>query len=181
MFGEGGPMAMELWRSILVATDLSDAADEAIRQAHAQAQLFRARLRVMHVLPSWPGTPTAPGEAQREVLERERLAAEILDAITARVESLVGESGASEVDVVLDEGLAQDAIVRRAEAMGADLVVVGGTGKQTRAGVRRVIGGVAESVVRSCARSVLVARPRQDTHRVLCAVELSPVSWAAAR
>jgi nucleotide-binding universal stress UspA family protein len=175
------PGAKQLWRSILVATDLSDAADEAIRQAHEQARLFHARLKALHVLPSWPGTPMAYGEAEREVLERERLSAEILDAVTARVESLVGSSGDVGFGAVLDDGLASDAIVRRAEAMGADLVVVGGTGKESRTGVRRLLGGVAESVVRNCSQSVLVARPQPGTHRVLCAVDLSPASWAVAR
>jgi nucleotide-binding universal stress UspA family protein len=173
-------MANELWRNILVATDLSEAADEAIRQAYEQARLFRARLRALHVLPSWPGTPMAYGEAEREVLERERLSAEILDAMTTRVESLVGASDVT-FGAVLDEGLPSDVIVTRAEAMGADLVVVGGTGKESRTGVRRLLGGVAEAVVRSCRRSVLVARPAPGTHRVLCAVDFSPTSWAAAR
>ena len=174
-------MAKELWRSILVATDLSDAADEAIRQAYEQARLFHSRLKALHVLPSWPGTPMAYGEAEREVLEREQLSAEILDAITARVESLVGSSDDVAVGAVLDQGLPSDAIVRRAEATGADLVVVGGTGKESRTGVRRLLGGVAESVVRTCSQSVLVARPRPGTHRVLCAVDFAPTSWAVAR
>ena len=173
-------MAMNLWRSILVATDLSDAADEAIRQAHEQARMFEARLRVLHVLPSWPGTPMSPGEAEREVLEREGLSPDILDSITARVESLVGPSRDGELEVVLDDGLASDTIVRSAERMAADLVVVGGTGKHAT-GVRRLLGGVAESVVRSCRRSVLVARPRPGTRRVLCAVDFADGSWPAAR
>ena len=174
-------MANELWRNILVATDLSDAADEAIRQAYEQARLFHARLSALHVLPSWPGTPMAYGEAEREVLERERLSAEVLDAMTTRVESLVGSSGDVPFGAVLADGLPSDVIVTRAETMGVDLVVVGGTGKESRTGVRRLLGGVAESVVRSCRRSVLVARPAPGTHRVLCAVDFSPTSWAAAR
>ena len=175
-------MAMDLWRSILVATDLSEGGDEAIRQAHEQAQLFGARLRVLHVIPSWPGTPMSPGESQRELVERERLSAEIFDAITTRVESLVGPvaEGKLEVDVVLDDGLASDVIARHSQATDTDLVVVGGTGKRGGA-VRRLLGGVAESVVRTCRRSVLVARPRPGTQHILCAVDFSPASWATAR
>ena len=172
-------MPTNLWRSILAATDLSDAADEAIRQAHEQARLFQSRLRVLHVIPSWPGTPMSPGESQREVLERERLSAEIFDTITTRAESLVGPIREGELDVVLDDGLASDVIVRHSDAPGTDLVVVGGTGKQ--GAVRRLLGGVAESVVRTCRRSVLVARPRPGTRHILCAVDFSPASWAAAR
>jgi len=160
-------MATDLWRNILVATDLSDAADEAIRQAHAQARLFGARLRVLHVIPSWPGTPMSPGESQ------------LFDAITTRVESLVGPIPAGELDIVLDDGLASDVIAKHAEATDTDLVVVGGTGK--RGAVRRLLGGVAESVVRTCSRSVLVARPRPGTQRILCAVDFSPASWVTAR
>jgi len=172
-------MATDLWRNILVATDLSDAADEAIRQAHAQARLFGARLRVLHVIPSWPGTPMSPGESQRELVDRERLSAELFDAITTRVESLVGPIPAGELDIVLDDGLASDVIAKHAEATDTDLVVVGGTGK--RGAVRRLLGGVAESVVRTCSRSVLVARPRPGTQRILCAVDFSPASWVTAR
>ena len=167
------------WRSILAATDLSEAADEAIRQGLEQARLFQARLRVLHVIPSWPGTPMSPGESQREVLERERLSAEIFDTISTRAESLVGPMGEGELDVVLDDGLASDVIVTHSEAADTDLVVVGGTGKQ--GAVRRLLGGVAESVVRTCRRSVLVARPRPGTRHILCAVDFSPASWAAAR
>jgi nucleotide-binding universal stress UspA family protein len=172
-------MATNLWRSILAATDLSDAADEAFRQAHEQARLFQARLRVLHVIPSWPGTPMSPGEPQREVLERERLSAEIFEAITTRAESLVGPLRDGELDVLLDDGLASDVIARHSQATGTDLVVVGGTGQQGI--VRRVLGGVAETVVRTCRRSVLVARPRPATRHILCAVDFSPASWAAAR
>jgi nucleotide-binding universal stress UspA family protein len=172
-------MATDLWRSILAATDLSDAADEAIRQAHEQARLFQARLKVLHVIPSWPGTPMSPGEPQRELLERERLAAEVFETITTRAQSLVGPLRDGELDVVLDDGLASDVIARHSQATDTDLVVVGGTGQQ--GAVRRLLGGVAETVVRTCRRSVLVARPRPGTRRILCAVDFSPASWAAAR
>jgi nucleotide-binding universal stress UspA family protein len=171
---------MRLWRSILAATDLSDAADEAIGQAHEQAQLCRARLRVLHVLPTWPGTPMEPAGVERELLDRERLSREIFDTITKRVESIVGASG-GELDIVLDEGLASGAILRQAEAMDADLVVVGDGGQQARSGVRRVLGTVADAVVRTCRCSVMVARPRAGTHRVICAVDFSESSLAAAR
>ena len=97
------------------------------------------------------------------------------------MESLVGSSSDVAFEAVLDDGLPSDAIVRRAEAMGADLVVVGGTGKESRTGVRRLLGSVAESVVRSCSQSVLVARPGPGTHRVLAAVDFSPTSWPVAR
>jgi nucleotide-binding universal stress UspA family protein len=85
--------------------------------------------------------------------------------------------------VFIERGAAYAEVVRRAEAWGADLVVVGTHG---RSGIARVLlGSTAERVVRHAHGSVLVARPIKKTGVVVAATDLSeaslPVVEAAAR
>jgi len=173
---------MALWRRVVTATDLSDAADVAISQGAEQACLFDARWTVVHVLPTWPGAPMTPEAIRQVLLRRERLAAEFLPAIGNRVTSLTGRD-AGEFEVVVDDGLPSESILRRCELVDADLLVVGQTGGGGSAppATRRLMGSVAEAVTRDCRRSVLVARASAPTNRLLAATDFSPRSWEALR
>jgi nucleotide-binding universal stress UspA family protein len=146
---------MASWRRVLCATDLSPAADEAIRHADEQARLAGAALSILHVLPTWPGAPMAPENVQQELLQRERLTADLLATIGERVTRLTGREG-DDYEIVIDEGLPADAIVRRAKEWSAELVVIGGKGRSALAEL--LLGSVAEAVTRGVPCSVLVVR-----------------------
>jgi nucleotide-binding universal stress UspA family protein len=75
------------------------------------------------------------------------------DALLRRLSDLVSERGLEPV-VHATEGDPADAIVRIAEDVGADLIVVGNKGMK---GVRRVLGSVPNSVAHKAHCSVLIA------------------------
>jgi len=168
---------------ILVATDLSDAAAEAVRQAHAHALWTNGRLAVCHVVPQLAAAsvlfPQDHGPQALSTLDlRERLTQMVGDNVVA----LTGLRP-EDFDVFIDEGTVYAEIVRRAEAWGSDLIVVGSRG--STAFTRLLLGNVAEKVVRYAACPVLVARPSHDKGCVVAATDLSdpslPAVEAAAR
>lgn len=162
---------------ILVATDLSEAATEAVQQAHAYAQWTNGRLGVCHVVPQLAAAsvlfPQEHGPGALSVLElRERLTQIVGDNIAR----LTGR-GPAEFDVFIEEGSTYAEIVRRAEAWESDVIVVGSRGATGLA--RLLLGSVADKVVRYAPCPVLVARPSPATGCVLAATDLSDPSLPA--
>lgn len=157
---------------VVCAIDFSDASNEALRQAHAMATADGGALAVCHVVPNLH--PLFPGRSVdgETAAERERSAAA---AITERLR-IVGRS-AADTDVFVDLGSEYAAIVGRAEAWRADLIVTGSCGLT---GLKRVlIGSVAARIVRYAHGPVLVARPSPESGIVVAATDLSDASLPA--
>ena len=144
---------------VLAATDLSEPSVPAIAAAAAAAKRSGARLvvasalelnpvvsdSVVGVLGALPALP--PPEVQSEMR----------DALRSILEQSMASVGAVGEACVL-EGPPAAAIVERAAALGAELVVVGCRG---RTGFSRLaLGSVAESVIRNAKCSVLAVRLR---------------------
>ena len=168
---------------VLVASDFSRFADEAIRQADAWARRQQAELAALHVAPqSLPMHPLFPERQQRDVTDLVTLEGRLAQGLSDRIQRLT-ERSPDDFDVDVDFGDAYAAIVRRAEAIAATLVVVGSVGATDLERVR--LGGVAEKVLRYAHCSVLVARPPSGGAVVLAATDLSdpalPAVQAAAR
>jgi nucleotide-binding universal stress UspA family protein len=136
-------------RTVLLATDLTPASDEATRQAINMAASLRARLLVVNVIdaggPVSPLHSTVRVDQQRAVREGPLLA--IIDRARAR-----GVDAA----FLLWTGEPGQGIVAAAEAEGADMVIVGTRGMD-RAG-RFLLGSVSDYVVYHSACPVMVAR-----------------------
>jgi nucleotide-binding universal stress UspA family protein len=169
-------------RKILVATDLSEPADEAVRQAHQRAERAGAELAVCHVVrDELRANPLFPQlnqlGAMRAPLDRERQ----LGAVVERVSMLTARSPEG-FAVFVEEGIPHAAIVARAEAWGADLVVVGSYGSTGLA--RVLLGSVAQKVARHAHGAVLVARPHERTAEIVVGTDFSdpalPAVHAAA-
>lgn len=153
--------------TIFVATDLSAAADEAIRQGHELA-LTGGRLVVCHVIPKF--SPVV--EAFQFLELRRRISEEVVRRTVAVTGRQVGD-----FDVLLEDGNAYAAIVALAEERQADLIVVGSHGAT---GLPRVLlGSVADKVIRYAHCPVLIARPSERTGRILVATDLSEPSFPA--
>lgn len=161
---------------ILAATDLSEASDEALRQACATATKSGAKLAVCHVMPYTLGIhPLFPQQNQASVLQMAELEAKIKDAIDERLETI--EGAPESVEVFIEQGSEYAGIVHRAESWKADRIVVGSHG---RTGLRRtLLGSVAEQVVRYAHCPVYVARPQTKRGVVLVATDLSDPSLPA--
>lgn len=129
-------------RSVLVATDFSDFAGQAVAYAY---ELLRGRGGTVHLLHVDPDAPRAADRASE-------------DQLRALVPSPAPEGVVTHTHVVARSDVAA-AIRETAERLGSDVLCIASHG---RSGVvRMVLGSVAEEVVRESRRPVLVVRPRQ--------------------
>jgi nucleotide-binding universal stress UspA family protein len=136
--GLGGP--------VLVATDLSPAADEALRQAAALARALDTPLHVCHALPELLQVRMLfPQLRPHDAGAVEALRAKADELVRERTEAVTGLRPDA-YQVILEAGSPHGGVLRQADALAAGLVVVGP-------------GAVAERVVRHAPCAVLVARP----------------------
>jgi nucleotide-binding universal stress UspA family protein len=141
---------------VLVATDLSEGADEALRQADALARAAGVPLHVCHVLPELLSLdPFFPQLKLRDALAAPELEQDAALALAERVAQVTGR-GREGHELFIVHGSPHAAIADAAERIGAGLVVLGAHGAGARS---KALGGVAERVVRHAHCPVLVARP----------------------
>lgn len=161
---------------VLVATDLSDSADDAIRTGHELAGSDK-KLVVCHVvheiLRTSPLFPQAVQADMEAVIHAESRAAA---AVEDRVKAITGRS-AKDFDIRIESGAADAAILRIAEEIQATLVVTASRGLSGIA--RLLLGSVAERIVRYAHCSVFIARPYEKTQKILVATDLSELSQSA--
>ena len=160
-------------RQILVGTDFSEPSINAVLHADALAQLCQANLTALFA----------------QVLHDD-LSAGVLDAQWDQFRDRVGERFAalkSEYQVDFESRVERDvsarnALLRTAESVSADLIIVGTHG---RTGMGRLaLGSVAEGVVRDAPVSVLSVHyttPHAPYRRILVPVDLSDRSGATLR
>jgi nucleotide-binding universal stress UspA family protein len=145
-----------MFGSIVVGTDGSDTAKEAVRQATELAQSLNAEL---HVVSAYEPVPEgrlrlerkdAPAELEWSINPREDVEATLRDAAE-------GIEGAGvKVDTFAREGDPADAILDVAEEQNADLIVVGNKGMT---GAKRfLLGSVPNKVSHHAPCSVLIIR-----------------------
>ena len=139
-------------RTILVATDFSPDADEALSWAADLGTRFGARVTVVHVMePLAPGLPA--GYTVAGLPERSVIAAELSQHLDRIARTMQAEQGRA-VDQELLSGSPPAAIVKLAGEGRFDLVIVGSHG---RTGLKRVLmGSVAERVMRHAPCPVLI-------------------------
>src|SRR5690349_9785149 len=115
-------------KHVLVATDLSDDSDEALRQASGYARMTGARLTVLHVVPDWMrANVLIPDGSARTTDAEVEMETRALEDIGKRVKEVTGRLG-DDVSVAVRAGSPPAAVVRYAEENGADVIVVGATG-----------------------------------------------------
>ena len=135
---------------VLAPTDFSVAAEMALPVAVEMAELYGARLDVLHVLEAVPLLAALTGAKTAEELFPELAphAAERLDAIVQNADGALGDA-----TVRVAEGRAAETIVDHAKTHGVDLIVMAKHGLH---GVERVlIGSVTERVCRTAPCAVL--------------------------
>jgi len=160
---------------ILVGSDLSEAADEAVRQALVLARDEHAELALCHVLPEPQAHTLFPQEHERDLETLQKLEPRIAEALRAQVVRLNRDEPLP-VSVFVEHGSAYGELVNRAEAWRADLVIIGNHG---RAQLKHLfLGSVAEQVARYAPCSALIARTH-DEGVVLVATDLSDPSRLA--
>ena len=147
--------ALMMSGTVVIGTDLSPPASEAVRQGAAWAKARGASLTIVHV---------APDDILR-ALEEPAVTA----ALSHRVDPIARPLGVP-FEVALEAGSAHSGLVRAADRLGAALIVVGASGTDEGA----LLGGTAERVVRYAHCAVLVARTGGEGGPVLAATDFSP-------
>jgi nucleotide-binding universal stress UspA family protein len=145
-----------MFRSILVGTDGSETATEAVRQAIELARAVGARIELVSAYE--PVTDARLREESLQVpkdLEWMVNPREDVDATLEAAASEIREAGV-EVEVFARQGDPADAILDVAEERGADLIVIGNKGMT---GAKRfLLGSVPNKVSHHAPCSVLIIR-----------------------
>jgi nucleotide-binding universal stress UspA family protein len=171
-------------RRILCPVDFSDFSRRALDHAIAIAKWYQSTITLLHV----HVLPVPYGAGQGVVPPPSTLTPETRKALLGDLERFSGSASAAGIPVECEivEGPISPAILAKAEALPADLLVMGTHG---RSGFERfVLGSVTERVVRQAPCPVLtVPRAASDVvpappvlfKRIICAVDFSDCSLDA--
>jgi nucleotide-binding universal stress UspA family protein len=164
---------------VLIASDLSEASDEAIRQGVELAG-DAGDVALCHVMPELGIHALLPQGYEDDVRWHVAQQPRIANVLQDQVQRLFPQRKLSP-EIFVELGSDYDQIVRRAEEWRADLIAVGTHGRR---GISRLLlGSTADQVLRAAHCPVLVARPARPG-AVLAAVDFSdpgmPVVEAAA-
>jgi len=145
-----------MFRSIVVGTDGSETATEAVKQAVELAAATQAKVELVSAYEPVPNTrlreeaTQVPGDMQWAVNPREDV-----DATLGEAAELAANAGV-EVQIFARQGDPADAILDVAEETKADLIIVGNKGMT---GARRfLLGSVPNKVSHHAPCSVLIIR-----------------------
>ncbi len=161
-------------KNILVATDLSSPARQAAERAARIAGATGAQLRLVHAL-----NAGMAAQLQQLLGMGSALESTLIEQTQQELQTLALELAAERqvpVGQALLHGNVADQVNREAEAMQADLVVLGARGKDFLR--RLMLGSTAERLLRKSTRPMLVVKQRahEPYRRVLVAVDFSPWS-----
>ena len=172
---------------ILCAVDLSAGSRTVLTHALALSRWYQAKLTVLYVFRQTSAVENAAAGLGLGVgagVELDTVAREHAEGqLRALLTSVPGTDGA---EVMIDEGVSvRDAILQQAEALTADLLVLGSHGFT---GVNRLLlGSTAESVLHHAAVPVLIVPPHAAPvaeagvpfKRIVCAVDFEADSYPA--
>lgn len=138
---------------ILVPTDFTETSEHALDWALSLAERLGASVTVMHSyeipIAGFPdGAIIATPEIATRIAEASR------EALTQTLDRRKGRG--VPMDAILREGVAWEEINAVADAIDADLVVIGTHGRRGLA--RALLGSVAENVVRTAHRPIVTIR-----------------------
>jgi len=140
-------------RSIVVATDGSEPAERAVREAIEIAAREGARLHVVTAYPDPHMFRERIASGATEVPVKLR---EVAESVLARAAREAEDAGV-EVETHAREGDPAEAIIELANELQADLIVVGNRGLT---GIRRfLLGSVSSKVSEHATSSVMIVRP----------------------
>ena len=131
------------YQQIVVGTDGSDTAAEAVRHAGALAAAVGAKLTVVTAYSHDPATDRAAADAPSEVRWRVTDAAEANEQ-AQKGREIARSAGAAQVDVYVEEGDPAQVVIDAAEFRRADCIVVGSKGMT---GAKRFLLGSAPNKI----------------------------------
>lgn len=147
-------------KNILVPTDLSDGAEEALDYACELARQFGATVHLINVI----GIPVLGVPELGVALTSTVIDTMVRDNQTALEQLADRKRNLAPIgQILLRTGDARDVINQAAKELGADLIVMGTHGR--RGVTRALLGSVTETVVRTAPCPVLTVRPHVLDHK----------------
>lgn len=151
---------MSEYKNILVPTDFSESADQAVHTAAEMARRFKAELHILHVMAPHVHYVETP---EMMLPPLEDFTEEVRASNNEKLKALAKEAGAKlQVHTYLEESAehAAGVICAFARRLPADLIVIGSHG---HTGLLHVLlGSTAERVVRESPCPVLVTKPTSE-------------------
>jgi len=142
-------------KHILVPTDLSEGAEQALDYACELARVLGAQIHLLNVI----GIPTM-GVPELGLAVTTTVIDQMVIDSQAAIERLAATKCTADVgQTLVRSGDARDVINQTAKELGIDLIVMGTHGR--RGISRALLGSVAETVVRSAPCAVLTVRLRE--------------------
>jgi universal stress protein A len=136
------------YKHILVATDFSEGSRFVLNRALELAKPMGAKVSLLHIVEPLPGYGYAfLGTAEIEV--------ELLEKSKEHLKAFGREFSISESDQHVEIGPTKVEIVRMADELGADLIVVGSHGRH---GLMNLLGSTANAVIHEANCDVLTVR-----------------------
>jgi nucleotide-binding universal stress UspA family protein len=145
---------MSCYRRVLVGTDGSPTAEEAVRQAADLAACCSAELLIVTAFQAQPG---ATARAQQDVPEDIQWMitdAAVAEEHTEHAQRVAHDAGVTKVQVRSESGDPANALVRVANDAGVDVIVVGSKGMASAS--RFVLGSVPNKVSHHAPCDVLI-------------------------
>lgn len=140
-----------MYKQILLAVDLASNAEQLADKAKQLAQLHQAELALVHVVEpvvsdsAFDTVPPLPVDFDDVMLKRAR----------EGLQQLGEKCGVPQQKRFLEIGVTKREIIRIAEELGADLIVVGSHGRH---GVELLLGSTANAVLHHARSDVLAVR-----------------------
>jgi nucleotide-binding universal stress UspA family protein len=152
-----GLSSSDVFATIVVGTDGSATARQAVREAAALAAALGSRVELVSAYePIAPLRPREERMAQPVDVQWQISQREDVDATLAEAAELVRAEGVTQIATYARQGDPADAILDVAEERGADLIVIGNTGMT---GAKRfLLGSVPNKVSHHAPCSVLIIR-----------------------
>jgi nucleotide-binding universal stress UspA family protein len=142
----------QLPKTILVATDFSDTAEEALDYAIALAGKLGSKLYLLNAI----GLPTFGVVPELGVAATSTMIDGIVADNQQALDKLLAAKAPTKIHTLMRTGDPRDLIVDTAAEVGADLIVMGTHGR--RGVTRALLGSVAEGVLRHATCPVLTIR-----------------------
>jgi len=141
---------MSEYTHVLLASDLTEASHQVAEKAAAIAKQHGAKLSVMHIVEPMPAYVDTGAYAGVTDIEQG-----LIEEAKSNCAELSLTLNVAPADQHIEVGPPKYLIVKRAEELGADLIVVGSHGRH---GMSWLLGSTANAVVNSAHVDVLVVR-----------------------
>jgi nucleotide-binding universal stress UspA family protein len=149
-----------MMQHILLATDYSSCAQEALKQAVDLAKALKAKITLLNVFETFFPAPPLPSAADPPGVYQWLENVKNEERRKLRVAAETAEREGVEVAVLFKEGNPSAEIVRCAQEIKADLIVLGTHGRKGLS--HALIGSVAERVARHAPCPVLIVREKSE-------------------